>query len=171
MWEYNCNNNLPHNINCGSLRRIGKTNCLLQIATEFKYARPDTHILIISNLDIDLYRELDFNIIRPQNLLDIFRGISNAIFFADEIPDAEIICRGCNLEFIAGFYSTSEHWLPELQCSICGRYNCSHLRPSYDYSRTRESRTREISRFPKFFETKSTVSNKLRFIFNHNRVE
>ena len=103
--------NLSTNINCGALRRIGKTYALKQMIREYNSANPQETIAILivnSNL-IGEYSEFRNNrfirIITLNGVHNHLLGYDAAVF-ADEVPNVEdLISNFNNVHFIAGFYS------------------------------------------------------------------
>jgi hypothetical protein len=108
-WRMAYQHGINRNINCGSLRRIGKTNTLRRIISEFRAQDAVRRIILIvrtMNYRVryeDLYGNGTINlIIGNQNQL---RGQTNAYLFADEVPTIEQLNPNSGVEFIAGFYS------------------------------------------------------------------
>jgi len=108
-WRNAYQQGINRNINCGSLRRIGKTHTLRRIIGEFRTLDAVRRIiLLVPNMNYrnryeDLYHNGTINvIIGNQNQL---RGQANAYVFADEVPTIEPIPSNAGIEFIAGFYS------------------------------------------------------------------
>jgi hypothetical protein len=108
-WRMAYEHGINRNINCGSLRRIGKTHTLRRIMSEFRAQDAVRRIiLIVPTMNYraayeELYHDGTINlIISNQNQL---RGQANAYLFADEVPVIEQLNPNSGVEFIAGFYS------------------------------------------------------------------
>ena len=108
--EYYRNTLNIRNINCGMLRRIGKTEALKRIIKQYYAMHPEITIyILVRNRSMIIEYNLEMlNIARILSIAELqhmqsFRGQMNVAFFADEIPNAEILF-GEN--FVAGFYST-----------------------------------------------------------------
>ena len=110
--EYNRNNGLSLNIDCGFLRRIGKTECLRYLIRNKPVSTRG--ILLLPNSYVRNWSEE----LRNYNLVCLTRqNFSNTppfltseqnFIYADEIPEAESVVRNWgrrNNIFIAGFYS------------------------------------------------------------------
>jgi len=107
------------NINCGTLRRIGKTTCIKELIYE---NREQNNIILIPNSNfLQLYSNVqvrpfvfptqDINRRRYEfELSQLVRGRSEDFYiYADEVPDAENIMEMFQdvprAHFVAGFYS------------------------------------------------------------------
>jgi hypothetical protein len=117
VWEMHRQQGLNLNINCGDLRRIGKTQFLRELIVQWKDLHP-THSISIWTQTPDIGQEyIDLRIDRTVEYLFNFfdlqcRGIRGMMrereldVFSDEIPNAEeMIRRHPHLHFIAGVYS------------------------------------------------------------------
>lgn len=108
------------NINCGNLRRIGKTTCIRTMLER----TPQTKIIIIPNQNLmHEYRNLARVFVLPpisitgnarrryeMELMSLLNGRGgDAYVFADEVPEAEEListyCVTDRVHFVAGFYS------------------------------------------------------------------
>jgi hypothetical protein len=118
-WELQRQSNRSVNINCGFLRRIGKTQFLRQLMIEWRRSNLSSHIVLLvpnSSL-IRTYQDLcSYN--DRQNIIDRVVVVNNfgpselirrSYVFADEVPDAERVCMHCGeCTFIAGTYSNHD---------------------------------------------------------------
>ena len=107
-WQLKFQQGFCRNINCGSLRQIGKTTTLLRILIEYVNLNDNRQIVlmtpnsIIRNL---LRNRVNSSVhIITENDRQALTGLQNYILFADECPNAHTL-RNINGEFIAGFYS------------------------------------------------------------------
>lgn len=114
QWEYQSQSSGIRNINCGQLRRIGKTHTLIQMIREYDRNHPQRNEHIVVVVPNEGLGELYQRLIRERCLDRIvvvsdmerqLRGTPSVIF-ADEVPNIEQIIVRSNLwEFIAGFYN------------------------------------------------------------------
>jgi len=90
------------NINCGNLRRIGKTECLKSMIRE---SRSECVVLVQYQYDLETYERDGYRAILVRDGNFRLRGhVWNV--YADEVPDAEQRIYQ-PAQFIAGFYSTA----------------------------------------------------------------
>jgi len=126
--HWDCNRFLgKRNINCGKLRKIGKTNLLKQLIKLYHEKLGDQHGIVViipartdrSDLRKD-YSDLKYSDLKKGGVIDLILREDNSdaitsmgkkvpqdLIFADEVPDAEERF-GAYGEFIAGFYSEKD---------------------------------------------------------------
>ena len=109
------------NLDCGKLRKIGKTSLLKAFIMRYRENNECAVICLAvkHNVQGHEYSNLvqDYIIDRIVTDPDQIRGLEDVVIFADEVPEAESLYKGCG-EFVAGFYSTptaqEEPNLPDL---------------------------------------------------------
>lgn len=102
------------NIDCGMLRRIGKTELLKKLMREHKAENPQDQIVLLTataDMALSYRQEIAQNIISyclTQDSIHSARPYTNVAIFSDEIERAEELTeRFRDGVFVAGFYSTS----------------------------------------------------------------
>jgi hypothetical protein len=138
-WDLCRNSNQSVNINCGSLRGIGKTQFLRQLMIDYKRNNLSSHIvLLIPNSRLERsYRDIVYPVttqhINTQSIIDRVivandfelseitrRSVAQSYVFADEVPNAEQICMYSDCTFVAGTYSNHDGLVRRL--SLTGLY-------------------------------------------------
>jgi hypothetical protein len=100
------------NVDCGVLRRIGKTTVLKRMMVEYLKLYPEyTVALMAHSLDMarECYREIYGKIVAvsPKYWESKLRGIDKVLLFSDEVKGAEVLSeRFPNIRYVAGFYSS-----------------------------------------------------------------
>ena len=111
QWEMSVQRDGPRNINCGMLRRIGKTQALRELISQYRRNQGSArvYVLVPTQEMGNVYRDLGVTICSIQGSFAREICSNIALVFADEVPDAEIIIRNNfqspTITFIAGFYS------------------------------------------------------------------
>ena len=123
IWEYNRHNRLTANINCGYLRRCGKSEFLRDLIIEEARKEENRHkffyLLVSSQNNSREYSDLVGNLTSNGIVFRIIvathddtslyqlRSLqnSNSLFFSDEIPNIEEIICPMGFTLFAGVYS------------------------------------------------------------------
>jgi hypothetical protein len=116
IWEEYRRQNIT-NINCGMLRRIGKTECLIQIMLECPVSVRKVLIVPSDRNTTQFMLHGGLNLIyinsTSQSINEFFRGNNDpTAVYADEVPNAQYLIEALHINsihFIAGFYSDFEH--------------------------------------------------------------
>jgi hypothetical protein len=111
--EISINYDRIRNVNCGSLRRIGKTTTLKNLIRSFKNENWDvtTVLLIPRNSHREIYNDISQSIDVIETPSEFIRNMGRGqqiAVFADEVPNAEILVnqnQNGRINFVAGFYS------------------------------------------------------------------
>jgi hypothetical protein len=110
------------NINCGILRRIGKTTTLIQMIKEYRSEHPEVFIILIIRImqNARMYTELTktgvVNKITTLQKLENIHSIGKRAFFSDGVYDADkVVGKLYGAEtYIGGFYIDKKINLPEV---------------------------------------------------------